>query len=50
MAKVMAPMFIGKELEGVWHSSLVVYDKEFYYSGGICFDKPMTTQFGKPVK
>lgn len=50
MAKTMAPMFIGRSLDGVWHTSLVVYGKEFYYSGGICFDAPKTTQFGNPVK
>ena len=50
MGKSLAPMFIGRPLEGVWHTSIVVYGKEFYYSGGICFDKPQTTQFGTPVK
>ena len=50
MAKTFAPMFIGKHLEGIWHTSIVVYGKETYYSGGICFDLPKTTQFGVPVK
>lgn len=50
MAKTFAPMFLGRQLDGVWHTSLVVYGKEFYYSGGICFDEPKTTQFGNPLK
>ena len=46
MARTFSPMVIGKCIEGIWHSSIVVYGKEFYYSGGICYDTPKTTPFG----
>lgn len=42
-------MVIGKQIEGIWHTSVVVYGKEFYFSGGICFDNPKTTAYGQPV-
>jgi hypothetical protein len=40
MAKTMSPMFLGKTIEGVWHTGLVVYDKEYFYGGGICVGVP----------
>lgn len=43
-------MIINKQIDGIWHTSVVVYGKEFYFSGGICFDNPKTTAFGQPVK
>ena len=43
-------MYIGKQVDGVWHTSIVVFDKEFYYQGGIQTDSPKTTPFGQPVK
>jgi hypothetical protein len=36
MAKAMSPMLLGKTLEAVYHSSIVVYGTEFFYGGGIC--------------
>ena len=50
MAKSFSPMFIGKQIEGIWHTSIVVFGKEVYYSGGICFDSPKTTHFGMPLR
>jgi hypothetical protein len=40
MAKSFSPMFIGKVIEGVWHTSLVVYGNEYFYGGGVCVEKP----------
>ena len=33
MAKQLAPMLIGRPLEGIWHTSVVVYGVEYYFSG-----------------
>ena len=50
MAKTMGPMLIGRSVEGVWHTSVCVYDTEYYYGGGICIGKPKRTPYGYPVK
>lgn len=40
MAKVFSPMFLGKQIEGIWHTGIFVYGKEYYYGGGICVGEP----------
>ena len=40
MAKSLSPMFLGKTIEGVWHTGLVVYGNEYYYGGGVCRGTP----------
>jgi len=39
---------IGKQIDGIWHTGIVVYNKEFYFGGGISYDLPACTPFGKP--
>ena len=41
---------IGKHIEGVWHTGIVVYNKEYYFGGGISYDAPAMTPFGRPTK
>jgi hypothetical protein len=36
MAKSMSMMFLGKQIDGIWHSSIFAYGKEYFYGGGIC--------------
>jgi len=50
MARSLSPMLLGKVVEGVWHTSIVVFGKEYYFQGGIAIDMPKTTPFGHPVK
>lgn len=50
MAASFGQMIIGKHVEAIYHTSLVVFGKEFYFSGGICYDPPGTTAFGRPIK
>lgn len=50
MAKNFSQMLIGKRVEGVWHTGIVVFDTEYYFGGGICKDKPKQTPYGIPVK
>ena len=50
MARQYAPMLLGKSLEGVWHTSILVYNKEYFYGGGINVSKPRQTPFGRPYK
>lgn len=50
MAAQMSQMLIGKRIEGIWHTGVVVFGKEFYYGGGICKDPPARTPYGNPIR
>lgn len=43
LARTYAQMFIGKQLEGIWHTGIVVFGKEFYWGGEIQEDYPVLT-------
>lgn len=49
MAKQMSMMFIGQQVDAVYHTSLIVFGKEYYFGGGICMDNPHHTPYGKPI-
>lgn len=49
MAKSMSMMFIGQQVDAVYHSSLIVYGKEYYFGGGICVDPPGQTPYGTAI-
>ncbi|XP_014663515.1 PREDICTED: uncharacterized protein LOC106806168 [Priapulus caudatus] len=49
LAKSMSMAFLGKQLDGIWHTGIVVYDKEYFYGGaGIQQCEPGTTILGAP--
>ena len=50
MVKSLSRSFIGKQIDGIWHTSVCVYGKEYYYGGGICVGEPKKTPYGYPVK
>lgn len=50
LAKTMSPSLLGKAIEGVWHTSVCVYGKEYFYGGGIQIGIPKQTPYGIPVK
>ena len=50
MAASMSQALIGKHIDGIWHTSIVVYGKEWWFGGGICRAPPGTTPYGRPVQ
>lgn len=50
MAKVFSPMFLGKQIEGIWHTGVCVYGKEYYFGGGICSAPNKQTPYGTPIR
>ena len=50
MAKMLSMAIIGKQIDGVWHTSIVAYGSEYFFGGGICCLIPLSTPYGTPVE
>lgn len=50
LARVLSPALLNKQIEGIWHTAVIVYDIEFYYGQGIFTAKPGSTHHGTPAK
>lgn len=51
MAAAVSPMLIGKKIDGIWHTSIVVYNREYFFgSRGVESCNPGTTLVGPPLK
>jgi hypothetical protein len=51
LAKQLSLMFIGKQLEGIWHTGIVAYGREWFFGGnGIENVPPKGTLLGEPNK
>lgn len=50
MAKSMSMMFLGRQIEAIYHTGVVVYGSEYFFGGGIAADKPGATQAGAPIR
>lgn len=49
-AQSLSPWLIGAKLEGIWHTGVVVYGKEYYYSKDTVYADAGDTSFGKPTR
>lgn len=49
-ARWMSPYLFGQQLEGIWHTSIVVHGKEYWYGGRIFESEIGSTPFGSPTK
>ncbi|KAL7334864.1 hypothetical protein PS15p_200430 [Mucor circinelloides] len=50
MARSMSRQLTGKQIDGIWHTSVVVFGQEFYFGQGIMTSAPGTTQHGHPLE
>lgn len=50
MARQFSPALLGRQIDGIWHTGIVVYGKEYYYGGGILTDVPLRTPYGQPAE
>ncbi|GAA54686.1 PPPDE peptidase domain-containing protein 2 [Clonorchis sinensis] len=49
VVKALSPIALGKQIDGIWHTSVVLHNKEYFYgSHGISFCTPEHTVLGKP--
>lgn len=49
----MGPLLLGRPIEAIWHTSVVVYGKEWYFDGGVGIvaeSHPGMTRFGTPYR
>ncbi|PVU97017.1 hypothetical protein BB561_000810 [Smittium simulii] len=49
LAKQLSMLFTGKQIDGIWHSSTVVYGKEYYFGHGVVVSTSGQTQHGIPI-
>ncbi|XP_057964000.1 uncharacterized protein LOC131155093 [Malania oleifera] len=50
MARQLSMTFLGKAIEGIWHTGIVVYGNEYYFGGGIQHDTVGGTPYGTPIR
>lgn len=50
LARQLSTTLLGKAIEGIWHTGVVVYGKEYYFGGGIQHNSIGQTPYGKPCK
>ncbi|KAF5285885.1 hypothetical protein FQA39_LY04346 [Lamprigera yunnana] len=50
-APTISPLLIGKRIDGVWHTSIVVYGREYFFrSQGVESCNPGSTALGRPLE
>lgn len=49
LARQLSPAFLGRQIDGIWHTGVRVYGREYYFGGGICTGMPGATPYGTPV-
>ncbi|KAL9661898.1 hypothetical protein QQ045_026726 [Rhodiola kirilowii] len=50
LARQLSTTFLGKVIEGIWHTGVVVYGKEYYFGGGIQDTPAGSTPYGTPLR
>ncbi|PRW45331.1 deSI [Chlorella sorokiniana] len=50
MARAFSQMLLGRTIEAIYHTSIVVAGAEFYFGGGINVSQAGHTPFGRPIQ
>jgi hypothetical protein len=51
MARQFSGQFLGRQIDGIWHTAVVVYGREWFFGGGGIYDlEPGQTPYGTPVQ
>ncbi|KAL1546672.1 desumoylating isopeptidase 1-like [Salvia divinorum] len=50
LARQLSTAFLGKPIEAIWHTGVVVYGHEYYLRGGIESAPAGTTPYGTPIR
>lgn len=50
LARQLSTSFLGKAIEGIWHTGVVVYGNEYYFGGGIQHAPVGSTPYGTPIR
>ncbi|KAJ3274125.1 hypothetical protein HDV01_003408 [Terramyces sp. JEL0728] len=49
MARAMSMGMVGKQIDGIWHTAVVVYGREYCFGQGIQEFQPANSPYGRPV-
>ncbi|KAJ1281581.1 hypothetical protein BS78_04G316700 [Paspalum vaginatum] len=50
LARQLSTSFLGKPIEAIWHTGVVVYGTEYYFGGGIQSSPAGSTPYGRPLR
>lgn len=50
LARQLSMSFLGKAIEGIWHTGVVVYGNEYYFGGGIQHCPAGSSPYGTPLR
>ncbi|KAI0821985.1 DUF862-domain-containing protein [Trametes gibbosa] len=50
LAKQLSRQLTGRQIDGIWHTSVVVFGKETFYGQGIDITKPGMSHHGQPLQ
>lgn len=50
LARQLSSQFLGKVIEGIWHTGVGVYGKEYFFGGGIQSVPLKQSPYGQPVQ
>ncbi|KAL9228317.1 hypothetical protein vseg_003910 [Gypsophila vaccaria] len=50
LARQLSTTFLGKAIEAIWHTGVVVYGNEYYFGGGIQQAPAASTPYGTPMR